>query len=564
MAKLEDYLERLREVHGDKYTYLRMDVKGWNFSITFSCPEHGEHTQGLHNHLKGRGCRKCGSAARKRTFADWVASFRKVHGDAYSYLRVEEVNGNAYVHYLCEKHGEHRQTAHDHLKGAGCVRCAYASRKRTESDWIEAFKAVHGTTYGYLGMEEKREGYFNVLAVCPDHGEVKIDANTHLAGAGCRLCAWKSAGEKNKVSREEYVERARSVHGELYTYGDLVEPGPLQKLEVFCPEHGLFVQRISGHLSGYGCPKCVGVISRPNLELQGFLESHGAETRLEERIPGTTKKMDIFLPAQQLGIEYHGNIWHSSRWQRSDDAHLTRLQLAQAAGIRLIQIFSDEWTCRRQAVELLLKRAAGVPEAAVHGRKCTIVDVSHKDASSFYDLWHVQGKTTASSQYVGLQHGDDLVAVMGFSYNTSARREKAAQHKVELTRFATCRSVRGGFSKLLQHWLKSHPDVEQVVSYSDNRLFLGRMYEACGFVKDGEVPMDYTYLDQRTDKRLHKSHFQKSKLRKLLGEQYDDSQTEKQMTHAAKIFRIYDCGKTRWVFNACTWRSCSSAGAGRR
>lgn len=59
-----------------------------------------------------------------------------------------------------------------------------------------------------------------------------------------------------KLTTEEFVAKARAVHGNRYDYSKAVYEGSGRKLEIVCPEHGSFWQTPCNHLSGQGCPAC--------------------------------------------------------------------------------------------------------------------------------------------------------------------------------------------------------------------------------------------------------------------------------------------------------------------
>lgn len=59
-----------------------------------------------------------------------------------------------------------------------------------------------------------------------------------------------------KKTTEQFIEEARNVHGDTYSYTNAVYTGADNKLIITCKEHGDFLQRAAGHTVGYGCKKC--------------------------------------------------------------------------------------------------------------------------------------------------------------------------------------------------------------------------------------------------------------------------------------------------------------------
>src|SRR5574341_1375331 len=75
-------------------------------------------------------------------------------------------------------------------------------------------------------------------------------------GEGCRLCGRKRAAEHQRLKKEDFIERARLKHGDIYSY-DLVEyVNNYTKIKLICSIHGVFEQYPGNHLKGHGCKKC--------------------------------------------------------------------------------------------------------------------------------------------------------------------------------------------------------------------------------------------------------------------------------------------------------------------
>jgi hypothetical protein len=124
-------------------------------------------------------------------------------------------------------------------------------KKLTTEDIVNRFKKVHGERYDYrkvvyTGCNEK------VNIICPEHGMFKQLVGNHSKGHGCKQCYY----ERKTLSKEEFIERAKKVHGERYDYSKVIYTGYDEKVNIICPEHGMFKQTVANHLSGQGCPLC--------------------------------------------------------------------------------------------------------------------------------------------------------------------------------------------------------------------------------------------------------------------------------------------------------------------
>lgn len=60
---------------------------------------------------------------------------------------------------------------------------------------------------------------------------------------------------KQKTTKE-WVEQAKTVHGNKYDYSKAIYTSWKEKICVICPEHGEWWVEPASHLRGYGCPRC--------------------------------------------------------------------------------------------------------------------------------------------------------------------------------------------------------------------------------------------------------------------------------------------------------------------
>ena len=61
-----------------------------------------------------------------------------------------------------------------------------------------------------------------------------------------------------KLTTEDFIRKARLVHGNKYDYSKIEYVNIRTKIIIICPEHGEFKQTPNGHLLGKGCSKCAG------------------------------------------------------------------------------------------------------------------------------------------------------------------------------------------------------------------------------------------------------------------------------------------------------------------
>lgn len=249
-SAIEEFIKRAREVHGNKYDYSKVNYVDSKTKVIIICPVHGEFEQLLHDHLKGDGCKKC------QTTEKFIEKARKIHGDKYDYSKVEYINSYTPVTIICPIHGEFQQTPKGHLSGCGCKMCDIDSRKTTKEEFIRKAREIHGDKYDYSKVEYVN-CYTPVTIICPIHGEFQQKPRCHLAGHGCKKCSTEKRIEMISLTTEEFIRRAKEVHGDKYDYSKSVYTGYDEKITIICPVHGEFQQRVSSHLEGNGCNLCI-------------------------------------------------------------------------------------------------------------------------------------------------------------------------------------------------------------------------------------------------------------------------------------------------------------------
>lgn len=136
----------------------------------------------------------------------------------------------------------------------------------TTQEFIEKAISVHGNKYDY-SRTEYVVSRKKVIIICPEHGEFLQLPTAHLQGNGCPKCAriWtddhrenlqKSSRRSRGMTTSEWVERAKSVHGDKYDYSQTVYVNQRTNVKIICPVHGLFEQKADSHLRGCGCRLC--------------------------------------------------------------------------------------------------------------------------------------------------------------------------------------------------------------------------------------------------------------------------------------------------------------------
>jgi len=126
------FIKRANQVHDSKYDYSKTVYSNMKDVVTVICPQHGEFKQTAENHLTGSGCQKCGRNYRMNT-ADFIERAKEIHGEKYDYSKSKYIRAADKLTIICPIHGEFKQKPNHHLAGIGCSSCAHYGINTHES-----------------------------------------------------------------------------------------------------------------------------------------------------------------------------------------------------------------------------------------------------------------------------------------------------------------------------------------------------------------------------------------------------------------------------------------------
>ena len=551
----DEFIRRARIVHGDKYDYSKSDCENRDNKgrVCIICHkldgdgnEHGEFWQRPNSHIRGDGCRKCSnentsrinSRKQSKTREEFITDANNVHHGKYSYDKTIYVNSHTKITITCPIHGDFTQTPTNHLQGKGCPKCA--NKEVTRDEFVEKAKLVHGDFYDY-----SKTNYTNnntsVIITCPIHGDFEQKPKYHLQGKGCNLCGLTRQVEKRCGTSEEFISRAKLIHGETYDYSNVNYVNNKTPICITCKKHGDFWQIPYVHLYGCGCRLCGKSASNPENEIYDYIIGliGTCEVVRNNRKLLDGHEIDIYIPSLKIGFEYDGLYWHSEAEGKFKDYHISKTENANSKGIRLIHIFEDEWLEHKEIILNKIKHIIGKDSASVIGaRKCSVTVISNDNAKQFLERYHIQGYAN-STLYYGAFYSGELVGVMSFL--------KEHDGNWNLTRFATNFKYRlpGLANKILKNFIVDN-NPNEIKTFLDRRWGTAQdnVYTKMGFKLVDTLKPDYSYIKGHT--RYHKFGFRKQILHKKYG--LPLTMTEKQMCDKLGFHRIWNCGLFKYVW----------------
>jgi hypothetical protein len=307
-----------------------------------------------------------------------------------------------------------------------------------------------------------------------------------------------------------------------------------QYLEFQCTQCGETQEKtLQAFERGSLCRKCHPLgQSQVELELaESVREMIADDVVLKNRTVIAPKEIDVWVPSRKLGIEFHGLYWHS-RPEVDSHAHATKADLADAANIRLLQLFEDEWHGRREVCLSLIASRLGNC-SRIGARKLEIVELTAERQKTFFGNFHLAGYAPARVCFALSYAGSTFCAL-----SLRIPRQTKYKRAIEIARFATLpfNSVQGGLSRLIKVasiWAKDN-GFDRIMTYVDRRVGRGDGYEACGFQRLDKTIPDYWYTDGRV-------RYDRFKFRAR------DGIPEREIALQAGVSRIYGAGS--WVMS---------------
>ena len=284
--------------------------------------------------------------------------------------------------------------------------------------------------------------------------------------------------------------------------------------------------------------------TKPENEIKDFIRSLGiTEIKRDRKILEGNKEIDIYIPSHNIAIEFNGCYWHTEKF-KDKKYHLNKTLECEEKGIKLIQIFEDEYINTKNIVFSKIRHALKMDYMLpkIMGRKCVVKEINALDAEKFLKENHIQ-QFASATVYLGAFYEGKIIGVMSF-----IRR----QEEWELNRLATDNNYlcQGVASKLFKYFTeKYHPEI--VKSFADRRWTLdsiNNIYTILNFKLEKILPPDYRYYSPRLSHhtRFHKFGFRKQKLSKNYNLPME--LTEMEMCKRLGIEKIWDCGLLKYVW----------------
>ncbi len=415
-------------------------------------------------------------------------------------------------------------------KTLNCQKCNW----RNKDWWI-------GRKYGFLkviSIKSKLKEFSkyslldNLLCKCRCGGKVTVNANylTNSYTTHCGKCI-------HQYKQFYHTFKNFNNHPSIQLNKN-VKVGEFKCLLCSRIFHKSIKKAISYKTISCGCLGVTSNISTMNMEVFKFIKSLNVKVKLEYKLKDSRYHFDILckdFKGSYLAIEMNGLYWHGDKTKINE---IEKYKLALNKGYKYLMLYEDEWRYKQDVCKNLIKSSLGLVKAqSIRPRKCDIKYIKAERSKKFFNKFHIQGFTN-STYHIGVFYKNKLLACMSIG-----RPSRQNSGDWEIKRMASNFNYRvhGVWSWLIKNPIFKKKFRGKVVTFSDNRMFGGRVYQVMGMQKVKDLKRDYFYVKGR--KRYHKSGLRKTKEEKLT------SKTELELRTEQGYKRIWDLGKIKWEIN---------------
>ena len=382
---------------------------------------------------------------------------------------------------------------------------------------------------------------------CNKHDSSIINANKNM-----RITFMKKYGVDNPMKIEEVQKKLRDYHHKKF-YKILLDTnrlkgvtkpnfsiddykGSRKSYEWICENCGNTFTAIFEKGRIPRCQTCFKYTSNFENDIYEFCLQYYSNIIRNDRIVLNGRELDIYIPEINLAIECNGLYWHSEKSNNCDKTyHISKTVDCQKSGIKLIQIFEDEWIHKKDIVKSILLRKLNITSNDIPSDQCYVQEVNENIKDEFLNNNHIEG-----TEHGNLNIGLYLISIAVFKIVNKKNNVWLISRFCNRIDIQIKDSINKIFDYFYNKYLPS-----TTISYSDLRYGKGQSYLNIGFEFMGKIDPNYCYT--KGDIRYKNQEFKKPKLKDKISF-YDSSLTELENMLINGYDRIWDCGSNVFVY----------------
>jgi hypothetical protein len=367
------------------YDYSKTVVSKLDMNIIVICKIHGDFTINGRSHKNGSGCKICSKENQTKnkyiTTEKFISKAKSIWGNKYDYSQTKYVSCFTKINYRCPDHGEISQLSNNHYR-FGCPKCPKNNRKENSikiyhQQFIEKASIIHNNKYDYSNVKYIN-GTEKVKIICKEHGEFMCAPHNHLRGKGCAKCGLLQITIKKTKCFEYYHKKFIENFGNKYDYSSVKWINGSTKIDVICPNHGMFKINPYEHMVGKTCRQCKSAgFSKCCIEWLKFMEVFNNISIQyickggEFVVPQTRYRADGYCISNNTIYEFHGDFWHGNpkRYNSNDinpisgrsygELYLSTIkkrEVLQSLDYNIVEIWESKWKKIIKYIRLIQKK----------------------------------------------------------------------------------------------------------------------------------------------------------------------------------------------------------------
>jgi transposase len=345
--------------------------------------------------------------------------------------------------------------------------------------------------------------------------------------------------EKYGFEKRDRCEQNKNIDSEKYTTDWFRKNMKTKNAYEICEQLGVSTTTLYRHLHDIKLVFPKQHISSPHKKIVDEISKiYNGKIVINDRELIKPYELDIYLPELEVGIEYNGLYWHSTKF-KDQYYHVEKLDMCKNKGVRLIQIWEHHMLDKPHVVLDIINHMLGVNKK-LYARKLHVKQLSFHSVKDFLYNNHLKYPTPSSINLALCDDVGNIYSVMTF------KNHKCEKLYYEIERMCTKNgySIIGGTQKLFKYFIR-HFDPNKVLSYCDLSYFNGLSYENMGFTNKGFTNPNYLYSN-RAGNVLTRQQCQKHK---LVDQGFDKDKSENMIMEERGYLKVYDCGSARYVWN---------------
>lgn len=194
---------------------------------------------------------------------------------------------------------------------------------------------------------------------------------------------------KQKLTQEDFLYRAKEIHGDKYNYENSIYIGYRNKIDIICDKHGVFNQVAASHLSGDGCRQCYTESRRTwSDEQEDFLKKNfgkrGFKSSVIAEKLGKTQHA-VLVHARRLGLsklqtpfagDFPRHVWNNTRKR----ARIDKIEIDITEEYLNSILIAQDYTCALSGKKLI----------ASSDTKLNNISVDRIDSNKGYIVGNIQ------------------------------------------------------------------------------------------------------------------------------------------------------------------------------